>query len=145
MPPSFIKTFKRQPNKKVKHNQTIRRLLPPNCLGMFDHFVRSTLKGLKIIQIKSLFHLKTSKNPGFPYVFRGNRKYIICLKWSSRIWKRTLLQTWFLVSFWTHNTILTSLIAAITKLYSTSFFIIELKNGMKFISSITISLSHRKV
>ena len=31
----------------VKHTQTIRRLLPTNCLTMFDHFVRLALKGLK--------------------------------------------------------------------------------------------------
>ena len=30
----------------VKHGQTIRRLLPTNCLGVFDHFVGLVLKGL---------------------------------------------------------------------------------------------------
>ena len=30
----------------VKHTQTIRRLLPTNCLSVFDHFVRLVLKGL---------------------------------------------------------------------------------------------------
>ena len=30
----------------VKHTQTIRRLLPTNCLRMFGHFVRLALKGL---------------------------------------------------------------------------------------------------
>ena len=30
----------------VKHTQTIRRLLPTNCLSVFDHFVELGLKGL---------------------------------------------------------------------------------------------------
>ena len=31
----------------VKHTQTIRRLLPMNCLSVFDHFVGLVRKGLK--------------------------------------------------------------------------------------------------
>ena len=31
--------FKRQPHKRVRHTQTIRRLLPTNFLSVFDHFV----------------------------------------------------------------------------------------------------------
>ena len=40
----------------VKHTQTIRRLLPTNCLSVFDHFVGSGLKGLrkKIIKINTI-------------------------------------------------------------------------------------------
>ena len=34
----------------VKHNQTIRRLLPTNFLSVFDHFVGLVLKGLKFRQ-----------------------------------------------------------------------------------------------
>ena len=34
----------------VKHTQTIRRLLPTNCLGVFDHIVGLTLKGLRSCQ-----------------------------------------------------------------------------------------------
>ena len=30
----------------IKHTQTIRRMLPTNCLRVFDHFVGSALKGL---------------------------------------------------------------------------------------------------
>ena len=30
----------------VKHTQTIRRLLPTNCLSVLDHFVVLVLKGL---------------------------------------------------------------------------------------------------
>ena len=30
----------------AKHTQTIRRLLPTNCLGVFDHFVGLALTGL---------------------------------------------------------------------------------------------------
>ena len=31
----------------VKHTQTVHRLLPKNCLSVFDHFVGLALKGLK--------------------------------------------------------------------------------------------------
>ena len=30
----------------VKHTQKIRRLLPTNCLSVFEHFVRLAIKGL---------------------------------------------------------------------------------------------------
>ena len=40
-------SFKHKPHKMVKHTQTIRRLLPTNCLSVFDHFVGLALKGLK--------------------------------------------------------------------------------------------------
>ena len=33
----------------VKHTQTIRQLLPTNCLSVFDHFVQLALKGLKYL------------------------------------------------------------------------------------------------
>ena len=32
----------------VKHTQTIRRLLPTNCLSVFDHFVGLVLEGLNV-------------------------------------------------------------------------------------------------
>ena len=32
----------------VKHIQTIRRQKPPNCLSVFDHFVKLALKGLSL-------------------------------------------------------------------------------------------------
>ena len=34
----------------VKHTQTIHRLLPTNCLSVFDHFVGLALNGLKYVQ-----------------------------------------------------------------------------------------------
>ena len=37
----------------VKHGQTIRRLLPTNCLGVFDHFVGLVLKGLSFQWIQN--------------------------------------------------------------------------------------------
>ena len=37
----------REPHKLVKHTQIICRLLPTNCLSVFDQFVGFTLKGLK--------------------------------------------------------------------------------------------------
>ena len=46
-------SFKRQTHKMVKHNQTIRRLLPTNYLSVFDHFVGLALKELKNISIKT--------------------------------------------------------------------------------------------
>ena len=33
----------------VKHAETIRRLLPTNCLSVFNHFVGLVLKGLLVI------------------------------------------------------------------------------------------------
>ena len=33
----------------VKHTQTIRLLLPTNCLSVFDHFVKLALKGLRTV------------------------------------------------------------------------------------------------
>ena len=41
----------RQPHKMVQHTQTIRRLLPANCLNVFDHFVglaRREINGLTL-------------------------------------------------------------------------------------------------
>ena len=34
----------------IKHTQKIRRLLPTNCLSVFDHFVGLVLKGLRADQ-----------------------------------------------------------------------------------------------
>ena len=51
----------RQAHKMVKHTQTIRRLLPTNCLSVFDHFVWLALKGLmseRILVIASKAVLK---------------------------------------------------------------------------------------
>ena len=42
-----FKPFKHEPHKMVKHPQTIRWLLPTNCLGVFNHFGGLALKGLK--------------------------------------------------------------------------------------------------
>ena len=39
----------------VKHNKTICRLLPTNCLSVFDHFVRLVLKGLMVLYIVILY------------------------------------------------------------------------------------------
>ena len=46
----------------VKHTQTIHRLMPTNCLSVFDHFVGRALKGLnKLIQTKYIL-LPASSN-----------------------------------------------------------------------------------
>ena len=39
----------------VKHTQAIRRLLPTNCLIVFDHFVGLALKGLKPTKLFELY------------------------------------------------------------------------------------------
>ena len=38
--------IRRYIHEMIKHTQIIHRLLPTNCLGMFDHFVTLALKGL---------------------------------------------------------------------------------------------------
>ena len=41
----------------VKQTQTIRRLLPTNCLSVFNHFVGLTLKGLTTYTFtKKIYH-----------------------------------------------------------------------------------------
>ena len=40
--------FKRQPQKMVKYTRAIRRLLPTNCLSVFDHFVGLGFKGSSV-------------------------------------------------------------------------------------------------
>ena len=45
----------------VKHTQTIRRLLPTNCLSVFDHFVRLALIWLKL-EVKNNRLLEQSNN-----------------------------------------------------------------------------------
>ena len=47
----FLTFNKRKPHKMVKHTLTIRRLLPTNCLKLFDHFVGLALKGLSFAYI----------------------------------------------------------------------------------------------
>ena len=44
--------FKHQPDKMVKHTQTICWLLPTNCLSVFDYFVRLVLKELNSVLIR---------------------------------------------------------------------------------------------
>ena len=46
---------KSQPHKMVKHTQTIRRLMPTNCLSVFDHFVGLALKGFTKAQWLTCF------------------------------------------------------------------------------------------
>ena len=40
-----------QPHKMVKHTQTIRRLLPTNCLSVFVYFMRLALKVLRMTSV----------------------------------------------------------------------------------------------
>ena len=41
----------------AKHTQTIRWLLPANCLSVFDHFVELALKGLLISLASNPFYI----------------------------------------------------------------------------------------
>ena len=44
--PPYVNPLSANPQKIVKNIQIIHRLLPTNCLGVFDHFVGLALKGL---------------------------------------------------------------------------------------------------
>ena len=58
--PEMCKPFKCQPQKMIKHTQTIRWLLPTSCLSVFDHFVGLALRGLKTCSCNA-FNLHSSK------------------------------------------------------------------------------------
>ena len=45
----------------AKHTQTIRQLLPTNCLSVFDHFVGLALK--ELMSQKNLFSKVASSKP----------------------------------------------------------------------------------
>ena len=64
----MIYPFKHQPHKMVKHTKTIRRLLPTNCLNVFDHFMGLALKRLK----ETLQHRSSFMNfAKFLHIFYG--------------------------------------------------------------------------
>ena len=46
----------------VKHTQTIRRLLPLNCLSVFEHFVGLALKRLRPCQRSMMDHFAKNVN-----------------------------------------------------------------------------------
>ena len=46
----------------VKHTQTIRRLLPMNCLSMFDRFMGLALEGLRPYQTYMMVFLAQIRN-----------------------------------------------------------------------------------
>ena len=50
----IIKTFRHQPHHIVKHTQIICRQQSANCLRVFDHFIRLTLKVLTNFRFKNL-------------------------------------------------------------------------------------------
>ena len=64
----------------VKHTQTIRHFLLTNCLGVFDHFVGLTLKGLVITfelgrDCSYVKHCNIDDYPADNYMFKvSNRK-----------------------------------------------------------------------
>ena len=42
----------------VKHTQTIRGLLPMNCLSVFDHFLWLAIKGLSTENVPALIDIQ---------------------------------------------------------------------------------------
>ena len=56
----------------VKYTQTIRRLLPTNCLSMCDDLVGLELKGLKRTMMK-IFQLERNVPPKI-YLFKANNR-----------------------------------------------------------------------
>ena len=78
---SLRQPFERQPHKMVKHTQTNRRLLPANCLSVFDQFVGLALKGLTHFRPIYLFYTHL-KHPGFFCCFQRVYKWnigLICI------------------------------------------------------------------
>ena len=75
----------------VKHIQTIRRLLPTNCLCVFDHFLRLSLEGLMItwnifnLLGVLLFWLETCICNPLPKLLIFNRFFHLLL-YQSRSW-----------------------------------------------------------
>ena len=70
--------FKRQPHKIAKHTQRIRRLLPTNCLSVFDPFVGLVLKRLTVnsgVYIFEFEHMKTINWTHFTPIFH------FCTSW----------------------------------------------------------------
>ena len=76
--------FKHQPHKMVKHTQTIRQLLPTDCMSVFDQFVGLALKGLTLT-IKNI-------KPGYDKFSTGKKlehsSFWMKLNSSSTCWKR---------------------------------------------------------
>ena len=80
-----LKSFERQPHKMVEHTQTIRRLLPTNCLSVFDHIVELEIKGLNCLNLVLMFPGNTlgqtffiNSSPYFLEVF--SQLFFHCLK-----------------------------------------------------------------
>ena len=83
----------------VKHTQTIRRLLPTNCLSMFDYFVGLALKGLYLMSChkeekyhwsKQLMHFSTVMHLMIEtsHLFRSANQMIgFYIKWNTG-WNR---------------------------------------------------------
>ena len=65
-----------QPHKMDKLIKTISRLLPTNCLRVFDHFIGLTLKGLtydKLIHSRTIFLIQnflTSFSPVLRFIWK---------------------------------------------------------------------------
>ena len=49
-----LSPFKHQPQKLVKHTQTVRWLLPTNCLSVFDYFVGLAFQGLNLLRVTQI-------------------------------------------------------------------------------------------
>ena len=86
----------------VKHTETIRRLLPTNCLSVFDHFVGLALKGLICFQIMKsesyCFKSKNNKNRQHNLIKSNNN--IIYRKEDQRPWKDFFINRNVLIQFY---------------------------------------------
>ena len=74
--------FNYQPQKIIKHTQTIGRPLPTNCLILFDHFVGFALKGLTLClfsyEVKTLW----ASGLGNYFVFKRFAFKPCCSHWN---------------------------------------------------------------
>ena len=49
-----LSLLKHQPQQLVKHTQTVRWLLPTNCLNVFDYFVGLAFQGLNLLRVTQI-------------------------------------------------------------------------------------------
>ena len=88
-----VNSFKCQPHKIIKHNQTIRRQQPRNFLNVFDHFVGLALKGLRCFLEKFTPFLRTLffyRKPLETYLrtCEGSRWHVLVQsqQWKNHMW-----------------------------------------------------------
>ena len=95
----------------VKHTQAIRRLLPTNCLSVFNHFGRLALKGLKKwfffrANVKNVKNLEFFQCSSFMNTVAGNknkRKLETAQLLTGLIRKNKILILQFVIDVVMHN------------------------------------------